>query len=323
MISTERQHRWHVLVAFALLYFFWGSTYLAIRIAVLDIPPLLMAGVRFSIAGPLMLFWCWRSGRRVALKEGEAWRLVFIGVLLLSICNVALVWAEQWLPSGLAALLMTAIPMWFLVLETWVLPGEHHASPRAVGGLGLGVLGIVVLLWPQLSHTTSLARRELFISFCLIGTGFAWALGSVCSKRWQLPVDPLTASAYQMVFAGAVNVALGSAAGEWRHVAWRWHGVSAVLYLVVFGSWVGFSAYVWLLKHVPTAKVSTYAYVNPVVAVFLGWLVLREPITGYIVAGTAIVVVAVFLITGAKLRTRVREAPGAGLRRDEGTYVSS
>jgi drug/metabolite transporter (DMT)-like permease len=307
MTPAERQHRWNVVVAFALLYFFWGSTYLAIRLAVRDIPPLLMAGIRYVIAGPIMLLWCWWSGRRIVLKAAEAWRLVFIGVLLLSVCNVMLVWAEQWLPSGLAALLMSSVPMWFLILETWVLPGEHHASPRAVAGLGLGALGIVVLLWPQLRHTGTLGGRELFTSLCLIASNFAWALGSVYSKRWKLPVDPLTSSAYQMVFAGGVNLALGSAAGEWRRATWTGHGLGALLYLVVFGSWVGFSAYAWLLKHVPTAKVSTYAYVNPVVAVFLGWLVLQESVTAYILAGTAIIVAAVSLITGAKLQTRLPE----------------
>ncbi len=304
MTAADRQRRWNVILAFALVYVFWGSTYLGIRIAVEQIPPALMAGTRFLIAGPLMLAWCAFTGRRVSIRLGEALRLAIIGILLLSVANVVLAWAELWVPSGLAALMVSVTPMWFLVLETWILPGEHRASGRAVAGLALGAAGIIVLLWPELRHTSGLQRRQLIGSLSLLGGSFAWALGSVFSKRWKLDVDAFTGAGYEMLFAGATNVLIGTVAGDWSHAVWSRRGMGAVIYLVIFGSWVGFSAYIWLLKHVPTTKVSTYAYVNPVVAVFLGWLVLHEQITAYILAGTVIIVLAVSLVTGAKLTAR-------------------
>jgi drug/metabolite transporter (DMT)-like permease len=307
MSPDERKHRWQVIIAFALVYVFWGSTYLGIRIGLEKIAPELLAGTRFFIAGALMLVWCVSGGRSVRVRPGEALRLAVIGILLLSVSNVILVWAEQWVPTGLAALIVSIVPLWFLILDSFVFPGEHRPSARALAGLAMGAAGIVVLLWPELRHTGGIGRRELLGSVVLIGGSFAWALGSVLSKRWQLPTDPFTASGYQMVFAGAVNLLVGTVLGDWGRTAWTWRGAGALAYLIVFGSWVGFSAYIWLLERVPTAKLATYAYVNPVIAVFLGWLVLKEAITAYILAGTVIVVAAVALVTGAKLKTRTGE----------------
>jgi drug/metabolite transporter (DMT)-like permease len=299
--------RWKVLFAFALVYVFWGSTYLGIRIAVEQVPPALMAGTRFLIAGTLMLAYCALRGKRVKLSANEAIRLVLIGVLLLTTSNVVLAWAEQWVPTGLAALLISITPIWFLVLETFVFPGEHHVSPRALAGIALGIVGIVVLIWPELSHTAGIGRRELLGSVALLGASLSWATGSVLSKRWKLAVDAFTATGWEMTFAGIVNVLIGMAFGEHHHAVWSTRGLSAIIYLVIFGSWVGFTAYVWLLEHVPTTKVTTYAYVNPVVAVFLGWLVLDERVTGFILAGTVVIVAAVAIVTGAELKARKPE----------------
>jgi drug/metabolite transporter (DMT)-like permease len=171
-------------------------------------------------------------------------------------------------------------------------------------GLALGVAGIIVLLWPQLRHTSGIGRRELFGSVALIFGSLCWALGSVLSKRWKVDLDVFSAAGWEMWFAGAINVLFALILGEQHRAVWTIRGIGAIGYLVVFGSWVGFTAYVYLLEHVPTPKVATYAYVNPVVAVFLGWLVLHEQITGYIFAGTVIVVGAVALVTGAELIPR-------------------
>jgi drug/metabolite transporter (DMT)-like permease len=304
MTAAERQHRFNVILAFALVYVFWGSTYLAIRLAIEAVPPALMAGTRFLIAGPLMLAYCALSGRRVRLNAQEAVRLTIIGLLLLTTSNVTLAWAEQWVPTGLAALVVSVTPIWFLVLETWVLPGEHHVSARSLAGVALGIFGIAVLLWPELRHTSAIGHRELIGSVSLIGASLSWATGSVLSKRWKLGVDAFTATGWEMAIAGAANVLIGVAFGEHHRAVWSAKGWGAIIYLVMFGSWVGFTAYVWLLKHVPTTKVTTYAYVNPVVAVFLGWLVLHEEITVYILCGTVIIVAAVALVTGAKLKAR-------------------
>jgi drug/metabolite transporter (DMT)-like permease len=194
--------------------------------------------------------------------------------------------------------------MWFLILETWIFPSKYRVPPRALVGLALGVVGIVVLLWPELRHTSSIGRRELFGCLSLLGSSFTWALGSVLAKRWKLKVDPFTASGYEMLFAGIINVLCATILGEWAHAIWSRRGMGAVIYLVIFGSWVGFSAFIWLLSHVSITKVSTYAYVNPVVAVILGWLIVHEQITGYILAGAVIIVVAVALVTGAVLKPR-------------------
>jgi len=304
MLSAKHPIRWQVVLAFALVYIFWGSTYLGIRIAVEQIPPLLMTGTRFLVAGALMLLWCAVSGRRMRMSAGDAVRLAVIGALLLSIGNAALSWAEQWVPTGLAALIVSITPLWILVLESTVFPGEHHVSRRALVGLVFGASGILVLLWPQLRQTSALGRRELEGSAVLLCGSLSWAFGSVFSKRWKLDVDSFTSAGYEMLFAGALNVFIGSMLGDWSRAVWSRRGVGAVIYLVIFGSWVGYSAYIWLLNHVPITKVSTYAYVNPVVAVFLGWLVLREQITGYIVVGSVVILVAVALVTGSKLRPR-------------------
>lgn len=304
MPSAKSPIRWNVILAFALVYIFWGSTYLGIRIAVEQIPPLLMTGTRFLIAGGLMLLWCMMSGRRLRVSAGQAVRLAVIGVLLLSIGNAALSWAEQWVPTGLAALIVSITPLWILVLESTVFPGEHHVSRRALMGLIFGASGILVLIWPQLRQTSALGHSELQGTAVLLCGSLSWAFGSVFSKRWKLEVDSFASAGYEMLFAGALNVCAGSILGDLTRAVWSPRSVGAVVYLVIFGSLAGYSAYIWLLNHVPITKVSTYAYVNPVVAVFLGWLVLHEQITRYIAAGSIIIIMAVALVTGSKLRPR-------------------
>jgi drug/metabolite transporter (DMT)-like permease len=153
-----------------------------------------------------------------------------------------------------------------------------------------------------LTTTTSFGRVQLWASISLLGGSFSWALGSVLAKRWKsTDVDPFSATAWQMIAAGLANLLFAIAAGDFSRVVWTPRGIGATLYLVVCGSWIGYTAYIWLLNHVPTAKVSTYAYVNPVVAVFLGWLVLHERVDGYILAGSAIVVASVILVTSAQV----------------------
>ena len=290
---------------------FWGSTYLGIRVAVERIPPILMAGLRFSIAGALMLVFCRLSGRRTRLTLDQFWRLAFIGILLLAISNAVLAWAEIYVPTGLAALIISITPIWFLFIEHVllrhpvhgdVMPGArvHPIGRAALVGVGLGIVGMVVLLWPRLRGMEALGAWQLIAALSLLGSSFSWAFGSVLARRWHVRVDTLVGSGWQMVIAGLVDVAVGLLLGEHRVARWDAAGLGAVLYLVVFGSWVGYSAYVWLLRHVSTTKVSTYAYVNPVVAVILGRLILGEPIDRFMFAGAAIIVPAVALVTTAE-----------------------
>jgi len=303
MSRPQNPSRFAVILAFGLVYLFWGSTYLAIDIAVQSIPPALMCGVRFSIAGVVMLAVCAATGRRIWYSARQIALSAVVGILLLMGGNLTLSWAELSVPSGLAALIIAITPLWFLVLDSMLL-GHHRISGRGKAGLALGMVGLFVLFWPELHSTSTLGRRELWASVALIGGSFSWALGSVLSKRWQSGMDVFSATGWQVTAAGAANFLFAVAAGDFSRVAWTPRGVGAVLYLVVCGSWIGYTAYIWLLAHVPTSKVSTYAYVNPVVAVFLGWLVLHERVDRFIVMGSVIVVLSVILVTSAKIKEK-------------------
>ena len=303
MSKTHGPSRFAVILAFGLVYLFWGSTYLAIDIAVQTIPPALMCGVRFSIAGVVMLVVCGLTGRRVWYSARQIALASVVGLLLLMGGNLTLSWAELSVPSGLAALIIAVTPLWFLVLDSLLL-GHHRISWRGKAGLALGIVGLVVLFWPELHSESVLGRRQFWASLGLIGGSFSWALGSVLSKRWQSGMDVFSATGWQVTAAGAGNFLFAATAGDFPRVVWTPRGLGAVLYLVVCGSWIGYTAYIWLLEHVPTSKVSTYAYVNPVVAVFLGWLILRERVDRYILMGSVIVVLAVILVTSAEVKEK-------------------
>ncbi|HZW80895.1 MAG TPA: EamA family transporter [Candidatus Deferrimicrobiaceae bacterium] len=310
MSTTERPSRFAVILAFGLVYLLWGSTYLAIDIAVQRIPPALMCAVRFSIAGVVMLAVCALTGRRIWYSARQIALAAVVGILLLMGGNLTLAWAELSVPSGLAALIIAITPLWFLVLDSLLL-GHHRISWRGKAGLALGIVGLFVLFWPQLHSTSSLGRRELVSCVALLGGSFSWALGSVLSKRWQSGMDSFSATAWQITAAGLGSFLLASLVGDFSRASWTARGVAAVTYLVVCGSWIGYTAYIYLLEHVPTSKVSTYAYVNPVIAVFLGWLILHERVDRFIVAGSAIVVLSVILVTSAKVKesTVAQEPP--------------
>jgi len=303
-MSTQPTNRFSVILAFGLVYLFWGSTYLAIDIAVERIPPGLMCGTRFFVAGIFMLAFCAVSGKRVLYHWWQLGQMAVVGLLLLMGGNLTLSYAEKHIASGLSALIIAITPLWFLLLDTLLL-GDHHVSSRGKAGLALGLVGLAVLLRPQWTATTVLGREQLWASLSLLGGSFCWALGSVLAKKWKSPeVDPFSATAWQMIIAGAANLSFSVFREDLSHLTWTVRGVSAIAYLIVCGSWIGYTAYIWLLGHVPTSKVSTYAYVNPVVAVFLGWLILREPVNGYIAVGSAIVIASVILVTSAQVTKR-------------------
>ena len=318
-MTSAPQPRFRILLAFALVYVFWGSTYLGIGIAVEHIPPALMCAVRFLISGSLMLLYCALAGRQVRLRALQMAQQGAIGVLLLVGGNLTLSWAEQYVSTGLSALLVAVIPIWFLVLDSWLI-GHHKISSRGLAGLMLGIAGLVVLLWPKLLGIMALGALQFMASASLLLGSLSWAFGSVLSKMWQSSmsqssmrrssaVDPIVGTGWQMTLAGFANLLIALVLGEQRQVIWTARGLGAVAYLVVFGSWIGYTSYIYLLQHVPTSKVSTYAYVNPVVAVFLGWLVLHERVDHFILIGSAIIVAAVVLVTSAKVeKTSAAEA---------------
>lgn len=293
---------------FGLVYLFWGSTYLGIDIAVEHIPPALMCGTRFTVAGAIMLVYCIISGKNIRYGRKELAQFAVVGVLLLIGGNLTLSFAELYVPSGLAALLVAITPLWFLVLDS-LLIGHHRISSRGMAGLGLGLAGTAVLLWPDLHAASGVGRRELWWGLALLGGSLSWAFGSVLSKKWHSGSPTFSGTAWQVFFAGIGNLIFAFLNRDYAHVVWTTRGVAAVLYLVIGGSLIGYTAYIYILGHAPTAKVSTYAYVNPVVAVFLGWLVLHERVDAYILAGSAIVIASVILVTSASVTRRKIQEP--------------
>lgn len=305
MTETLRQHRFQVILAFALVYVFWGSTYLAIGIADDEhIPAAAICAVRFLVAGTLMLAACALFRKKIFVSWPEFGKLAVVGFLLLVCGNTGLTWAEKYVATGFASLIVAITPIWIFGLESFVYKGER-TSGRGIAGLALGVLGTFILFYPKIVNPEVHGRMQLLGAVSLLGSSFCWANGTVLSRRWKskFTLDPVTATAWQMIVAGLVNLLIAIAFRE-HNIHWTHRGLGAILYLVVFGSWVGFTAYIWLLKHVPTPKVATYAYINPIVAVFLGWIVLHETIDRYIAAGSLVIIAAVaMVITASKAKT--------------------
>ena len=293
--------RWLVLTAFALVYVLWGSTYLAIRIAIETIPPFLMAGVRFITAGGILYLWVRaRGGPRPTRAH---WRSAFIiGGLLLMLSNGGVTWAEQTVPSGITSLLVCTVPLWMVVLD-WLFFGGGRPSPAIALGLALGLVGVVVLIGPgEIAHGGGVDPAGAAV---LLAAPVFWAVGSLWSRRAHLPDPPFLAIGMEMLAGGALLLALGVAVGEWPrlHLAQvSARSAAALLYLVLFGALIGFTAYLWLLRVTTAARVATHSFVNPVIAVFLGWAVAGEPVTPRTVAASAIIVAAVALITLARVR---------------------
>lgn len=287
-----------VITAYATVYVVWGSTYLAIRYAVQTIPPFLMAGARFLLAGTLLILWSkWRDGARATASN---WRAAAIaGTLLLAFGNGAVVWAEQRVPSGLTALLVSSVPLW-MVLAEWLRPGGKRPTLGVAVGIAVGMAGIVLLIGPG---SLGGERVDPAGAAALVFASLSWAIGSLYSREADLPSNPIFATGMEM-FAGGAVLWLGAlVAGEWHHfdlAQATTASISGFFYLVVFGSLIGFTAFAWLLRVSSPAKVSTYAFVNPVIAVLLGWAIAHEPVGARTIAAAAVIVGAVALITLAK-----------------------
>lgn len=298
---TSESRRSRVILCFGLVYVLWGSTYLAMRVAVRDFPPYVAGTVRYLAAGPVMLAACALLGRKIRINRQDFFRLLGIAVLLLSLGNIGVLWAEKYVPSGVAALIMAIVPIWVVIIETRILRAGRM-SRQGLVGLALGIAGLLVLLWPRLASGTHLGHVEL-IGAGILGAGsFCWALGSVFSSRWKISVDVFASAAWQMTIGGSVNALIAWFTGQFRHTRWTASAFESIGYLVIFGSWIGYSAYSWLLEHVPTPKVATYTYINPITALFLGWLLLKESVDGFMLVGTVIIIGSVALVNTSKLK---------------------
>lgn len=296
-----------IVLAFASVYIFWGSTYTAIRVGVMQMPPLPLAGTRFLTAGAVLLAWCRWRGLRLLWPPKEMLLLCLIGLLLLGGGNVGIVYAEQIVPSGLASLVLAVIPLYVALIEIF-LPGGEPLPARGWFGMALGFIGLVALLWPSLRHGLAGDLPRLWSVAALLAGAFSWAVGSVVSRRARLHVNSLVAAAWQMLAAGAFSTLTGTFLGQWPRFHVNASALWSQAYLVTCGSLLGYSGYIYLLEHVPVGKVASYAYVNPVVAVLLGIFLLHERPAPEEFAGMAAVLFAVFLLTTSQFAAR-RAAP--------------
>ncbi|PWT77390.1 MAG: EamA family transporter [Bacteroidetes bacterium] len=294
-----------VVIAFAIVYLVWGSTYFFIRIAIQHIPALLMASLRFSIAGLLLLTWCAIKGEK--LFSRESLKPAFISaIFLLVVGNGAVVWSEQYISSSFAAVIASTSPLWFVLLDgrNWQ---KNFSSKATVVGLIVGFVGVVMLFSENAIQAFSgTGNRLQMFSLIILAIGSAsWAGGSLYSKYSTKGDSQLVTASWQMLFAGFTFVPLSGLSGEWRNFHLQdvtMNSWFALFYLVIFGSLIAFSAYTWLLKVRPATQVSTHAYVNPVVAVILGTMLASEKMSFLQVTGLIVVLTSVLLINLAKYR---------------------
>ena len=289
-----------LLLAFAAVYLVWGSTYLAIRFGVETIPPFLLGGVRFFVAGLILTIVArWRGAP--AAKRSELKAATVSGAFMVAGGNGLVCWAEQWVPSGLAALLVATVPLWLVALAR-VGPDREPTSPLELGGLALGLAGVVVLVrgsGADIGIGGASSDQVVLATFVILGSSLSWAIGSLYNRRAALPAPPLYGTALTMTAGGLVLMLMGLVTGEFGRLSLGDISIRswlALLHLIVFGSIIAFSAYMWLLRNVRPAAAGTYAYVNPVVALFLGWWLAGEAFTLPMLVGSVIIVAAVVLV---------------------------
>jgi drug/metabolite transporter (DMT)-like permease len=300
-LNDRQKHasRGQIIAAFASIYLIWGSTYLAIRYADQTIPPFIMGGVRFLISGAIL--YGWARYRGATRPKRVHWRnAVIAGAFLLLGGNGAVVWAEQFVPSGMTALLVSILPFWLVIIE-WVRPPRRRPAGAVLAGLILGFIGIVVLVGP--ADLGGHGDVRPIGALVLIVGSLSWAIGSFYSRDAELPESGLLTTGMEMLGGGALLLIVGVLTGELS--GFDMHHVSnasaaGLLYLITFGSLLGFTSYIWLLDKVSPARLGTYAYVNPVVAVVLGWAIAGERLSIRTGVAAAIVICAVALITTAR-----------------------
>jgi drug/metabolite transporter (DMT)-like permease len=310
MTPKESAPSWLVWTALCVVYIVWGSTYLAIRVTVETLPPLLTGGVRFLIAGLVVyVFLLIKRGglQGVKVTRREVLASTAVGTLLLLGGNGSVQVAEVRVPSALAALIIAAVPLWVVVMRA--VTGEKVARGTMVG-VFVGFVGVSVLVLPGAGG----GGASLFHLLLIVFASLSWATGSFLSKKVPLPRDPFLSTGIQMLTGGAVMTLSGVVRGEASGLdpsSFSGASIAAFFYLIVFGSLLAFTAYVWLLQNAPISKVATYAYVNPVVAIGLGWLILQEEVTPIIILGASIIVLAVATVIRIESQTVVSPEPAS------------
>jgi drug/metabolite transporter (DMT)-like permease len=295
--SGPRASRAKVILAFAAVYIVWGSTFLGIRYAIETLPPFLMAGARFSLAGAIMFAWARFKGD----KGGWSWvqwrRAIFIGALLLLCGNGGVTWAEKYIASGLVALLVGIEPLWVVALN-WAIT-RRAPNAKVLFGVLVGLAGVGLLMGGGLNNSPEVPGLSLAAAGAVLLAGLAWAGGSVYANHRPVKASTSLTAGMEMLSGGGLLLLLGLVAGDFGHLNLArvsWISIVAFAYLVIFGA-LAFTAYAYLLRNVSTARAATYAYVNPAVAVFLGWLLANEPLTLRTLIAAAVIVGSVVLIT--------------------------
>lgn len=302
--SASRNHDTLVLLAFASVYLFWGSTYLAIHIAGEQLPVPVVAASRSLLSTLLIVLLCKLRGKSLRVPRAEAWRLAIAGILFMSCNNMLLTWGETMVPSGYAALVVCSTPIMIALIEVMMVRlgrGGEPLNARGWAGTLLGMGGIVILVTPSVRaefthHGMTGYTRPALGLVVLLGAALAFALGSVFSRRSRFRSDTLVATGWQIGSAALVNLTTALAFGSFHHAHWTWRGATAVIYLSIFGTLFGLVAFTYLLQHVAVTKVSTYAFVNPVIAVLLGFLILGERLVALQLAGMAVIVAGVAMV---------------------------
>ncbi len=280
------------LIAYLIVCVFWGSTYLAIKVGVTELPPFLFAGLRFLVAGLILLAVARALGDPLPRKSD--WRtLAIVGLLLLAGGNAFVVWSEQYVASGIASIFVVTVAMWTGLFDAIIPGGSSELNWRVIAGLLLGFLGTLLLIGATPAEILAADKRG---PLALTMASASWSLGTVYAKRHPTQASPYIGAAFQMIVGGGAVALLGTALGEWA----SWHlssrGIGAIAYLVIFGSILGYSAYSYALRHASATIVGTYAYVNPVIAVLLGWLLLHEPVGPRTFIAMGMILVAVVWI---------------------------
>jgi len=303
-----RNERTLAYAAFVVVCIVWGTTYLAIRIAIRSLPTLLFAGARFSIAGVVLLGLAMLRGERLPRRSSDWWNLVLIGILMVGIANVAVVWAEHYVTSGFAALLVATAPFWMAILEA-LRPDGARITARKAAGLAIGFSGVALLVGPELGGSAFTPMFLAGVVVLQLGS-IAWNYGSIRSKyHMSSDVGPLTSAALQMAIGGGLIALIGLVRGESNQFHFTRDTLLAFLYLLFFGSILAYAAYVYALSKLPTSTTSLYAYINPLVAVVLGWVILRERIGWNALAGMLVIFAGVALVqTGGRKEGRSRTA---------------
>jgi len=302
---VENVPRWRLVLAFAILYIVWGTSYVAIARAIETIPPFLMGGTRFVIAGILLMLWA--RSRGAPLPTQRNWRAATLtGALLFLVANGAVVWAEQFVSSGVTALLNAVIPLWIVLIDWLRYRSIRPGLPLWIG-LGLGFVGIMLLITPN--QFAGGEGVHIPGAIVLAIGGISWAFGSLVARQADLPKSPSMATGMQLLCGGIMLLALGAVTGEltdFQLSQVSQEAVIAVIYLICFPSIVAYSSYVWLMRVADAAHVSTYAYVNPVVAVILGALLNNEAITGRTLIAAAVILSGVFIINTYRAQGEAR-----------------